>query len=103
MKYNIILSDSFKIDLQKISDYIAFTLGNKKAAAELVLLTKAEVASLSEFPNSCPLCGEPRLSSKQIRKLIIKNFIVLYRTDAQNKEVHVLRMVYCRQNYSTFF
>jgi addiction module RelE/StbE family toxin len=99
MKYKVILSDSFKKDLQSISDYIAFTLCNKKAAAELVELTKSEIASLADFPNSCPLCSIPRLATKNIRKLIIKNFIVLYRSEIKKKEVQVIRMVYGRQNY----
>ena len=68
MSYNIILSDSFKKDLQGISDYIAFILCNKKAASELVELTKSEVASLAEFPNSCPICSMPNLAIRQIRK-----------------------------------
>lgn len=76
---------------------------NKSAAAKLIAETKAEIDLLADFPKSCPICSEPRLQAKGIRKLIVKNFIVLYsleESDSVITAVNVLRFVYGRRNYA---
>jgi len=48
------------------------------------------------------LCQDARLSREGYRKIVIKNYLVIYRIDDEAKKVFVMRIIYGGRNYPEF-
>lgn len=102
MKYKLIFADSFNSDLEESLEYIANTLDNERAAFNLLKIVKEKIAALQDFPEMYRFCDDERLRQKEIRKMLVKNYLVLYTVDYKNKAINVLRFVYAKRDYAKF-
>jgi len=50
-----------------------------------------------------PLCIESPMRELGYRKLVIKNYIVIYGASEPENAVNIVRIFYGRQNYARFF
>lgn len=57
-----------------------------------------EIASLSAMPSRYPLVEEDPWHKKGIRKMTVKNFLVYYSVDDENKIVWILAVIYGRRD-----
>ena len=103
MKNNFILKIYPKAseDIKNIIDYIAVNLCNKTAALKQLDDFEREIKNLCIFPESCPLINNEYINNKNIRKLIVNNYIVFYEIDNINKEIHIIRVLYGMPNCFT--
>ncbi|MGN1301704.1 MAG: type II toxin-antitoxin system RelE/ParE family toxin [Clostridia bacterium] len=99
IKYELILTDRAKHDLEDIYEYIAKSLMAEKAAEKLINKFEKNILRLENMPESCSIIEEFEERKKQYRKLIINNYVAIYRIDEENKKVYIIRIVYGGRNY----
>ena len=102
MKYKIYFTSEFKTDLDKTFSYICNNLSSPLAAKKLMSEIDKSVSFAAENPYMYPLCPE-RLSNLGLRKIVVKNYIVIYFVNEDNKSVNFLNLFYGRRNYIEFF
>ncbi|GAA0358618.1 type II toxin-antitoxin system RelE/ParE family toxin [Alkalibacterium iburiense] len=91
-KYRVILTQNVLNDLEDISSYIENILHSPLAALNLkIKLTKAAL-SLDEKPyrGSKYSNSLKYIKNKEIRKLVIENYLIFYYVDEYEKEVNVV-------------
>ena len=97
-KYFIILTTNAKEELKEIYEYISNNLKSKISADNLMALIEDKILRLSIFPYSCmEIRTKPR--STIYRKLIVKNYVILYSICEKNKIVNVVHIYYAKRNY----
>lgn len=97
-KYNIIFTDIAKENLDEIYYYINENLKEPSTAEKLITLIENEINRLSYYPYSCrKIHIKPR--NELYRRLVIKNYIVLYRVIEEKKEVVIFYIIYAGKNY----
>ena len=87
-------------DLTAILDYYIEECGNAIFAEQIFTDIIDAIANLKELPLLGSLVAEPPYNLLQIRKLIIKKYIVFYKVD--NNTIHVLRILNCRQEWQEY-
>lgn len=100
--YDLIFSPEFVKDLNDTFNYISLILTNEKAAKKIMKEIDNAIMNLKTMPEMYPLAREP-LDILGYRKIIIKNYIIIYSVDKKRKNVDLLRCFYGKQNYLSFF
>ncbi len=98
-KYEVILTEKAKIELKGIYDYISKSLMSEIAAKNLYNKVKDSILRLEDFPESCSIIEHYKDNKYQYRKLVINNYLVIYRIDEENKKVYIVRIIYGKRNY----
>ena len=98
-KYNIIIEKYAQKDLESIYNYICNNLVNKEAAIKLLNKINEKFDSIALFPKSAPLIINNYVKNKNIRKLLIDNYIAFYEVDDIKNEIRIIRIMYGMQNY----
>lgn len=98
-EYGLEFLPSAMRDMVDIVRYIAVELKNPVAANNTAgeLIEAAE--NIPSFPYANPAYIPIRPLKHEYRKLIVKNYIMLYRVDEAHKLVTVSRVVYARRDY----
>lgn len=86
--------------MEQIFDYIAFELCNPTAALNLIDEFKKAFDNACAFPDSYPLIQNEYVKDKTLRKILIKNYIIFYRTT--DKDIQIIRVIYGMRNYEEF-
>ena len=81
-------------DLAAIVRYISQTLKEPRTAGKLYRLLKEEILSLGQMPERYPFEEDERLCALGVRKLLVKNYKVLYIVDHERHQVQIARVVY---------
>ena len=102
MNYKLIFSPEFIKDLNDTFDYISLTLSNEQAAKKLMKEIDNAIMNLKTMPEMYPLSQEP-LDILGYRKIIIKNYVIIYSVDKKRGNVDLLRCFYGKQDYLSFF
>jgi len=97
-RFKVVISRTAEKDLIGIYQYIRNGLQNAKAAADLVDKFDEATERIAEFPESCPLCKE----EKGYRKLIIDNYIAIYKVNKEKESAIIYRVVYGMMNYDKY-
>lgn len=99
MKYKLYVSELAHQDLDKIVSYIAVQLANPIAAREFLNEVDKCYGFLKGNPWMYSRCQDQRLSNKGYRKIVIKNYIIVYKIDKESGIVSILRFFYGGQEY----
>ena len=94
-KFNIVFSKHAELQIIKIFEYITDTLINKDAADSLMAKFDMGFDRVATFPNMCPVSD-----FDGYRKLVIGNYVALYRVDEPNKTIFVVAVHHATQDYS---
>ncbi len=100
--YKLIFAPEFVKDLDNTFEYIYHVLCADKAAKALMKEIDDSIMSLKNMPHMYPECSDP-LKSLGYRKIIVKNYILIYEVDDEKKNVNLLRIFYGRSDYMRFF
>ncbi len=95
--YTFKLSPLAAEDLEQIFNYIAIELCNPSAAIALINDFESAFDNICKFPKSCSKINNDYVKDKNLRKLIINNYIAFYRE--KNNEIHIVRVLYGMRNY----
>ena len=98
-KYQIIITKRAKQELREIYEYISKLLKEEKTAMDLINKIKKSLLQLEYIPNGFSIIDYYEKSNCSYRRLVINNYIVIYRVDKENKKVYVVRIIYGGKNY----
>lgn len=99
IKYEVVLTERAKIELSEIYDYISKSLMAEKAANNFINKLKNNILMLEDMPEICSKLEQYIDKEYQYRKLVINNYVAIYRVDKENKKVYIVRIVYGGRNY----
>lgn len=97
-KYKIKFSPASRQDMRDIVRYINDKLKEPRIAKKYENLFKDEIRKLTDFPERFVAINEEKITYKGIRKLIVKNYIVFYRVNAEKTLVTIERVLYGASN-----
>lgn len=78
--------------------YISNVLLNRSAADKLKTLIYKKIDKLTETPQLYQTTDNP-----QYRRMPVKNYIVIYRIDENEKTIYITNIVYAGKNYRELF
>lgn len=99
IKYEVILTDRAREELKDIYNYISKSLMAIKAAENFIDKIEREILILEDMPKSCSIIEEYKFRKNKYRKLLINNYVAIYRIDEENRKVYIIRIVYGGRNY----
>lgn len=94
-QYKIQFDKSAKQDLKKIHHYIAEILLEPQIANNLVLKISNSLITLEYYPEAFPMLYK----LNQVRKLIVKNYNILYSLNKNQRVVYILHIYHKAQKY----
>lgn len=97
MAYKLVKTDSFQHDLDAVIGYIVMALENKPAAAALLDAIEQSFDGIERMPLMYEACRDPHLRELGYRKVVIRNYIMVYQVDED--KVNLMRLFYGRQDY----
>ena len=97
--YDLRITELADADLDAIIKYISLELANPQATKSFLDKLEAAYQFLSENPRMYPFCEDRRLASKEYRKVLLKNYVLIYRIAEAEKRVYLLRFFYGAQDY----
>ena len=100
MVYNIVVSKEAHKDMDDIVHYIAIELVNPAAAAGFLEDVEKNYHTVINNPSMYSLCQDAKLSREGYRKIVIKNYLILYRIDDETQTVFIVRIIYGGRNYT---
>ncbi len=100
MIYKLVVSKEAAEDIEDIVYYIVSELNNPSAAAAFLDDVEKSYHNIVEKPAMYSLCNDYRLRNGGYRKIVIKNYLILYRINEENKTAIIVRVVYGGRNYS---
>ncbi len=101
-KYRVDVSEPAENDLGDIVRYITSQLSAPVSALKMMSFFEEAMAGLSDMPQRYQLVADERLSQMGYRKLIVKNYVVFFSIDEENKVVDVERILYGRRDWLRF-
>ncbi|MCL2486829.1 MAG: type II toxin-antitoxin system RelE/ParE family toxin [Oscillospiraceae bacterium] len=98
-EYRVELAITAKQDLREIHSYVENNLKEPVIADKLLDKIESKIASLSNMPQKCAVLREEQLRHRNIRKLIVGNYLVFYVINEKAKTVYVARVLYGRRDW----
>ncbi len=99
-EYQVEIGTQAQADIIEIMRYIGETLQEPRTAGNLYRRLKEEISSLNQMPERCPYEADGRLRTLGIRKLLVKNYKVLYLVNTRSHKVQIARVVYAGRDIS---
>lgn len=97
--YNITITDRADRELSDILEYLSVQLQNPTAATAFVEEVLSVYEALKHTPYMYELSHNLRLHRMGYHKVVIKNYVMLYRVDEQTQCVYVLHFFYGARQY----
>lgn len=90
----IILIDSAKDDIKDIYEYISNILLSVNSADKLIFEFEKRISALKFMPKLGSLYGDTIY-----RKIVVKNYIIIYYIDLEGDYIYISRVVYSRRSF----
>lgn len=98
-KYKVIITDITLREIQKIYSYISEELFASKVAESLLKKVQKAILGLEFHPDRYVIEDQYSNNDRTYHKIIIDNFLILYRINYNDKKVYILHMFYSGSNY----
>jgi plasmid stabilization system protein ParE len=98
-KYNVKLYARASRDLDNIYTYIAENLLESGTALNMVDELEKAIFSLEQLPERGTIRRVGAYANGDYRQLFVKNYCIIYRVLAENKEVHIVTVRYTPSNF----
>lgn len=98
-KYTVKLLPKVYRDIDQIYSYISKNLMMSETAKNIVRLFEDAIINLEEFPYRGTERKIGMYANKGYRQLFIKNFIIIYRIDENNKYVIIVTVKYIHSEF----
>ena len=99
MAYNLFITQNAANELDEIVDYIANHLDNQSAAIGFLDKVQDCYSRLSDNPKIYQLCDYRDFREKGYRKVIVNNYVIIYKIDEKSDTVYILHIFFGRQDY----
>jgi addiction module RelE/StbE family toxin len=97
--FELVFSKKINNDIVSALHYIRHILEAPKAAENHFEELKKKYEKLKENPHIRPLVQNKYLATKGIRFIKVKNYILIYKINEENKTVFLYRFIYCRRDW----
>jgi len=97
--FELVFSEKINNDIISALYYIRNILEVPKAAENHFEELKKKYEKLKENPYIRPLVKNKYLATKGIRYIKVKNYILIYKINEENKTVLLYRFMYCRRDW----
>ena len=97
-RYNYVLTESAKADIDEAFDYIAGDLVNPDAASAFADELEEKLEEICKTPKAGRPVHNPYLKRDDVRRVLVKNYIAYYLIDEEEANIVVLRVVYSRRD-----
>ncbi|MCL2793088.1 MAG: type II toxin-antitoxin system RelE/ParE family toxin [Spirochaetaceae bacterium] len=101
-KYSVEILPRAIEDLDNIYRYYFEESQERTVADKMTNEIEAAILNLEEFPKANPISRDKRLAKKGYRKLIVGNYITLYKIADKTKLVTVARVFHGMMDYSKY-
>ena len=98
-KYKVIITPTAYREINRIYDYISEDLYAEKAAKDLMQKIEDEVQKLKYAPEIHTKIEKFDELKRQYRRIVVKNYIILYTVDNEKEVVYVAHIYYGGRNY----
>ncbi len=98
-KYQVIFTKQSRKEMKYIYHYISKTLYAKVPALQLMKEINSKVINLSIFPRLYCELKIPNSMGMEYRRLIVKNYIVIYRINDKKKEIYIVHIFHSKSDY----
>ncbi len=99
IKYRIIITPIARREINKIYDYILEELYAEKAAKQLIQKVEETIQELKYSPKIYVRIDKLDEVKRRYRRIVIRNFVILYTVDEESKTVYIAHMYYSGRNY----
>ncbi len=86
-------------DLKNINEYICKELLEPDIAHEMSRLITDEISKLEYFPFRNPKVMSEKIKHENLRKMLVKNYIIFYDVDENSKLVNIHRILYAYSDW----
>ena len=97
--YKILVSETYHKDLKDIIHYIYHNLDAPLTTSALLDEIESAVSALSVMPFRYGLVDDAYLHRKKFRKCLVKNYIIFYKVNKENKTVMIHRILHASQKW----
>lgn len=98
MRYEVRLTEQAIGQIEETVQYISKILLEPEIARKWVDLLQREIEKLDSMPSRYPLIQEELWSTRGIRKMSVRNFLVYFFVDEERKTVWVTAVIYGRRD-----
>lgn len=98
MRYDVKLTAQAIGQIEETLQYIARVLAEPETARKWADVLQSEIEKLDFMPSRYPLTEEEPWRARGIRKLPVKNFLIYYLVDEEEKAVWITAVIYGRRN-----
>jgi plasmid stabilization system protein ParE len=99
MNYLLNITDIAEEDILSAARYISQVLKNPAAANSLLDEIERHETILGNTPGIYPFVSDKYLAGKGLKYVIIKNFLLFYTIDENDKTVKISRFLYGRRDW----
>ena len=99
MAYKLLVSEDAHNDIRDIMGYMVRELKSSQAAEGFLFDVEESYRRVLDNPLVYSLCTDIRLERLGYRKIVIKNYLILYRVDEDKQIVYIVRIVYGARDY----
>lgn len=100
-EYSYKFTERAEQDFDEILNYITEELKNPNAAVKLGRKIFEHIEAVCVYPETGMLVDNEYLSDKQVRRILVDNYIVYYKPIAAEETIYILRIVYGYRNLDT--
>ncbi|WP_461256251.1 type II toxin-antitoxin system RelE/ParE family toxin [Treponema sp. R80B11-R83G3] len=97
--YNLIFSKIIDEDIDSCYFYIKDKLEAPMAAENLMKELYEKINQIEENPYSRPLVHDKLLASLGIRSIKVKNYLLFYSIEEENKNINVITFMYSKRDW----
>ena len=97
-EYTYKFTERAEQDFDEILNYITEELKNPDVAIKLGRKIFENIETICAYPETGMLVDNEYLSDKQVRRILVDNYIVYYKPIATDETVYILRIVYGYRN-----
>jgi plasmid stabilization system protein ParE len=99
-KFKLVVSEDAHNDIDEIVSYMVNELQSPQAASHFLDDVEQAYIRIADNPYLFALCSDKRLQELGYHKVVIKNYLVLYREDEETNTIYVVRIVYGGCDYA---
>ena len=92
------ITDAAKSELYGIFDYITYKLHNYTSAIALYEKMVTSINLVCSFPESCPIGDSDIAKKHQIRKILVDNYVILYKYFKESSTITILHIIYAKRD-----
>jgi len=97
--YDVEFTEDCISEMDEIYEYISKKLVANEPAKRLIQKVKKSILLLSESPKLYVKIEKMDKPKREYRRMIIKNYVILYTVDEEEKKVYIAHMYYGGRNY----